>query len=298
MTRPPTLAIAFAGLISVFAAPSIGAGLHAPQTPVFTSRVQAVLVDVLVTRGGRPVPGLTAADFDVRDNGLSQTVALLNVENLPINAVLVLDMSASTAGRRLTDVRSATDALLEGLRPIDRAALTTFNDVISPRVPLTTDLASIRNEMKAIVPDGETAILDGVYAGLMAAQAETGRSLVVVCTDGRDISSWLDPDEVLESARRSNAVIDIVATGGARRWSVLNDLTEATGGETAEIESSQQIRAQFQSILRDFRSRYVLTFVPTGVAEGGFHRLEVRVRGSRMSVKARPGYIGGPGTSP
>jgi len=152
--------------------------------------------------------------------------------------------------------------------------------------------------MKAIVPDGETAILDGVYAGLMAAQAETGRSLVVVCTDGRDISSWLDPDEVLESARRSNAVIDIVATGGARRWSVLNDLTEATGGETAEIESSQQIRAQFQSILRDFRSRYVLTFVPTGVAEGGFHRLEVRVRGSRMSVKARPGYIGGPGTSP
>ena len=139
MTRPSTLALVFAGLASVVAAPSIGAWSRAPQTPVFASRHQAVLVDALVTRGGRPVPGLTAADFDVRDNGVRQTVALLNVENLPINAVLVLDMSGSTAGRRLTDVASATDALLEGLRPIDRAALTTFNDVISPRVPLTTD---------------------------------------------------------------------------------------------------------------------------------------------------------------
>lgn len=289
MQRRLALTLLFAGVaaIATIATPA------AQESPVFSSRVQAVLVDVLVTRGGKPVPGLRAADFEVKDNGVVQQVQLIDTGNLPINAVLALDVSASTAGPRLADVTAASRALLDGLRPIDRAALTTFSSVVLPLVPLTTDLTSIRDAVQEIVPDGETAILDGIYAALMAAQAETGRSLLVVCTDGRDTSSWLDRDELLESARRSNAVIDVIATGGARRWSVLTDLTDATGGATTEVESSRQIRAEFESILRDFRSRYVLSFVPANVAEGGFHRLDVRVLSGRATVKARPGYIGG-----
>ncbi len=281
-------------LLSVALAAIAGvAALRGQDSPIFSSRVQAVLVDVLVTRGGKPVPGLRASDFEVKDNGVVQQVQLIETDNLPINAVLALDTSASTAGPRLADVTAASRALLDGLRPIDRAGLITFSNLVSPRVPLTTNTASIRDAVRTIMPEGETAILDGIYAGLMAAQAETGRSLLVVCTDGRDTSSWLDRDELLESARRSNAVIDVVATGGARRWSVLTDLTDATGGATTEVASSGQIAAEFESILRDFRSRYVLTFVPANVTEGGFHRLDVRVLSGRATVKARPGYIGG-----
>jgi VWFA-related protein len=290
MMRPNavlTAALAIAGLASAAAAPQ--------QPLVFSSHVQAVLVDALVTQNGRPVSGLTAADFEVRDNGVLQKIDLLDAANLPINAVLALDTSASTAGARLRNLTAATDALLDGLRPVDRAALTTFSHVVSPRVPLTPDLASIREALRSINPDGETAALDGIYAALTATLAETGRSLVVICTDGRDTRSWLEPDELLAAAHRSNAVIDVVATGSARRWPVLRDLTDATGGQTIAVESSQQIRAQFESILREFRSRYVVTFVPAGVADGGFHRLDVRVRGGRLAVKARPGYIGGSG---
>jgi VWFA-related protein len=279
--------LAIAGLTTAAAAPQ--------QAPLFTSRVQAVLVDALVTQNGRPVSGLTAADFEVRDNGVLQTIDLLDAANLPVNAVLALDTSASTAGARLRDLTAATDALLDGLRPVDRAALTTFSQVVSPRVPLTPDLSSIREALRSINPDGETAALDGIYAALTATLAETGRSLVVICTDGRDTRSWLDADELLAAARHANAVIDVVATGSARQWPVLRDLTDATGGQTIAVESSRQIRAQFESILREFRSRYVLTFVPVGVADGGFHRLDVRVRGGRLTVKARPGYIGGGG---
>ena len=275
----------------------LGARPAARQVPVFSSHVQAVLVDVLVTRDRRPVAGLTAADFELRDAGVVQTVSLLDSDGLPINAVLALDMSGSTSGARLADLTAATDALLDGLRPIDRAALTTFSHVVSPRVPLTTDLSSIRRVLRTVVPDGDTAILDGVYTALMATQAETGRSLLVVCTDGRDTSSWLDADELIDSARRSNAVVDVVATGGARQWSVVRDLTDATGGQTVEVESSRQIRTEFQAILKAFRQRYVLTFVPTGVSESGFHPLDVRVRGGRATVKARPGYIAGATTT-
>jgi VWFA-related protein len=280
-------------LTAVLAITGVASATAAPQQPlVFSSRVQAVLVDALVTQNGRPVSGLTAADFEVRDNGVLQTIDLLDAANLPINAVLALDTSASTAGARLRNLTVATAALLDGLRPVDRAALTTFSDVVSPRVPLTPDLASIRDALRSITPNGETAALDGIYAALTATLAETGRSLVVICTDGRDTRSWLDADELLVAARRANAVIDVVATGSARQWPVLRDLTDATGGQTIAVESSQQIRAQFEAILREFRSRYVVAFVPEGVADGGFHRLDVRVRSGRLTVKARPGYIG------
>jgi hypothetical protein len=40
------------------------------QTPKFRSRTAAVRVDALVTDGRHPVAGLTAANFELRDNGV------------------------------------------------------------------------------------------------------------------------------------------------------------------------------------------------------------------------------------
>jgi hypothetical protein len=50
----------------------ICAALSVGQTakPNFTSGVEGVRVDVLVTDHGRPLTGLTAADFELRDNGV------------------------------------------------------------------------------------------------------------------------------------------------------------------------------------------------------------------------------------
>jgi len=264
----------------------------AAQQPRFSSNTLGVRVDVLVTKGNRYVSALTAADFELRDNGVLQQVDVIDPNDVPLNAVLALDVSASTAGQRLSDLITASHTLLDGLRPADRAALTMFNHAVTPRVPLTGNVSTIKAALSAIEPSGDTAVMDGLYAALMTTQAEAGRSLVIVCSDGRDTASWLDPDEVLEGAKRSNAVIYAVAAGRARRWEALKSLTDATGGYTIEIESSKDLAGEFRKILEDFRSRYILTFVPRGVAEGGFHRLDVRVRRDGLTVKARPGYIG------
>ena len=134
--------------------------------------------------------------------------------------------------------------------------------------------------------------MDGVYVALTATLAQTGRSLVVACTDGYDTWSWLSSAEVLESAKRSNAVIYAVTAADARRNASLKDLTDATGGRMLQVRSSAELRAAFEKILQDFRSRYVLVYTPTGVPDGGFHRLEVRTTRRGATVTARPGYIG------
>jgi len=133
---------------------------------------------------------------------------------------------------------------------------------------------------------------DAIYVGLLSAQAENGRSLLIVFTDGRDTASWLTDDEILDAAKRANAVIYVLAAEHARGWTILRDLAEATGGHGVDLTAGSDLSDEFQKILEDFRSRYILTFVPAGVAQAGFHRLDVTVRRGGLVVKARPGYIG------
>jgi VWFA-related protein len=247
---------------------------------------------VLVTDGRKPVGGLTAADFELRDNGTLQSIAVIDATDVALNVVLALDTSASTDGARQAALVAASEALLNGLKTGDRAALTTFSHAVTPRTPLTGNIADVRDQLRRITPSGRTAIMDGVYVALTTTLAQAGRSLVVVCTDGSDISSWLRPDDVIESAKRSNAVIYAVTSGDATRAASLEEVAEATGGVMMRLESSRDLRAAFDRILQEFRSRYILAYTPTGVPPGGFHRLDVRVKRRGLTVTARPGYIG------
>lgn len=249
-------------------------------------------MDVLVTDGRKPVSGLAAADFEVRDNGVPQSIQLMDATGVPLNVVLALDISASTAGSRQADLIAASDALLDGLKPDDRVALIIFNQAVTPHAPLSHDIAAVRAELRHMTPSGRTSVMDAAYVALTATLAQPGRSLVVVCTDGSDISSWLRPEDVVESAKRANAVVYAVTPSGGRRTDPLEDLTKGTGGELLRVGSSTDLRRAFADVLQQFRSRYILAYEPAGVPPGGFHRLDVRVKRRGLDVTARPGYVG------
>jgi Ca-activated chloride channel family protein len=270
----------------------LAGAMAVPQAPRFSSRTLAVRVDALVTDGHHnPVGGLTAGDFELRDEGVVQQIQL-DSATAPISVVLTLDASGSIEGQRQRDVVAAGHALLDALRPGERAALTTFNDAVSRTPPPTDDLRVVRARLDALDPRGLTALHDGVYVALASTLGQSGRTLVVVCTDGYDTVSFLEPREVLEAARRSNAVVYGVTAAGMRRHSALQDIAEATGGRMLPVASSSALAPAFQSVLQEFRSRYVLSFSPAGVPSGGFHHLDVRVRRPGLRVSARAGYVG------
>jgi|HubBroStandDraft_5_1064220.scaffolds.fasta_scaffold222591_1 Ca-activated chloride channel family protein len=281
------------GLVTVVVASAvtITGAWQQTRTPQFKSGVEAVVVDALVTKNGKALAGLTTDDFEVRDNGVLQTVQVLEPTDVTLNAVLALDTSQSTAGKRLTDLEAAGRALLDDLKPGDKVALTTFNQLVAPRVSLTPKLDDVRAALGSITASGDTALMDGIFVALMTVQGELGRSLVLVCTDGGDTASWLQPDEVLDVAKRSNAVIYGILTSSTHRRTALHDLADATGGTTIELGFTTDLKAQFTAILKEFRSRYLLTYVPKGVSATGWHKLEVRVHRSDVAVKARPGYF-------
>jgi uncharacterized protein with von Willebrand factor type A (vWA) domain len=89
---------------------------------------------------------------------------------------------------------------------------------------------------------------------------EVGRSLLIVFSDGIDTSSWLSPEKVLETAKRSDVVVYAVSVRGTGKDEFLRDLADQTGGATVEIESTKDLSATFVRILEEFRHRYLVSF--------------------------------------
>lgn len=279
-------------------AASLAALLGSAMTPsaqqaTFSARRESVRVDALVTDRGKVVPGLGAADFEVRDNGVLQTVDLASFQELPLNVILGFDASTSVSGERLTHLQSAGYAVLDRLKKDDKSALLTFSHNVRLREGLTGSTDLVRRALAGVSPFGDTALIDGSYAAIMLDPADGGRNLLLIFSDGLDTASWLTPDRVLDSARRSDMVVYAVSTQGAEESKFLEDLSELTGGATLKVDSTKDLSATFLKILDEFRQRYLISYSPTGVVPGGYHRLEVRVKDRRLTVKSRAGYQAG-----
>jgi Ca-activated chloride channel family protein len=70
----------------------------------------------------------------------------------------------------------------------------------------------------------------------------------------------------------------------------LKEIAERTGGEALVAETTGKLREAFERIVTDFRSRYLLTYVPKGVESSGWHKLDVKLKTKSGKVKARRGY--------
>ena len=263
----------------------------AAQSQTFSSKVEAVRVDVLVTDKGRPVRNLQAADFEVLDNGVPQQVELISFEQVPLNLVLVFDMSSSVVGERLEHLRDGASTVLNGLMREDQAALVTFSEAVVRGSDLTTNFEQVRAALKQAGGRGNTALIDAVYTGMMVGESDVGRALLIVFSDGLDTASFLSPDVMLETAKRSDVVVYAVVAGGSPKVSFLRDLSEVTSGTFYDVGSTQNLGATFVKILNEFRQRYLVSYSPRGVSREGWHRLEVRIKGRGLDVKARPGYF-------
>ena len=258
---------------------------------MFKSGIEAVRVDVLVTRDGRPVTNLTTGDFDVVDNGVRQRVDHAWFDEIPLNLVFAVDASSSVAGDRAQRLRQACRSLLADLRKDDQAGLIVFSDPVAVGSGLTRDFAAVRAAVDRPFPLGRTALVDATHLSILLAESEPGRGLVIVFSDGIEVSSYLPADAVLETAKRSDAVVYAVALRNVARPPFLRDLADTSGGEFFEIVSPLDIEPVFRRVLEEFRHRYLLSYTPTGVERAGWHRLQVHVRHRGVSVKARPGYF-------
>lgn len=285
-----------------------------PEQPTFRTRAAGVRIDVLVTDDERPVPNLTANDFELTDQDVAQQAEVSRSHDLPVDAIIVLDNSTSLGVDGLNNLIHATDTLIGRLNPRDRAALVTFSQVVVLRSALTNDTAKVREMVRGLKVQGSTSVIDASFAAAML-QTEADRSaLMLVFSDGVDTASWLDAERVLAAIRRAAVVPYAVVVGSevtltgeapvplgsrapprvepfdaAERF--LRDLVVTGGGVFVHAEDTRALDRRFAEALDSFRQRYVLTYVPQGVEGSGWHPVTIKVKGHRYRVRARPGYL-------
>ena len=277
--------------LAVLLAASGGQG--APP-PVFRAEAEGVYVDAFVTRGGQPVTGLTASQFELKDEGRLQSLELLAAEALPLTTLLVFDASESVRGPKLRALREAAGAFLDGLRPPDEVGLIAFSEEVRRVLPPTTDKAAVRRALAGLEGGGPTALWDALSAAITVLPARS-RGLVVLFSDGEDNMSWLDATRVEEQAARSNAVVQIVGVsprppGEPAYVGGLRATAEATGGRFWRADSPGGLAEAFRAIVEAMNARYLLRYDPGPRAAPGWHRIELRLKGAKGEVSARRGY--------
>lgn len=280
--------------------------LLAQDQPLFRSAVRTVPVyATVVDQSGRLVPDLTRDDFEILDNGKPAELTLFSNESQPFTAVVMMDTSASmTANLKLLN-RAAEQFILR-LLPVDKAQVGAFNDKIQMSGTFTND----RDELVAALDDlqfgNPTRLNDAVAASLDALQGVEGRRVILLFTDGADTSSRTRFRTVLERARDEEVMVygigleseffNGVRLERTRPTGDLRKIADETGGGYFELKENDALAPTFTRVAQELRSQYLLGFAPSQL-DGKVHKLEVRVKGSGMTARARRSYLAEPDKS-
>ena len=177
-------------------------------------RVDVRLVHILATvkdQNGSPVGGLEKTNFELRDNGALQQIAVFERQTeQPLSIAILIDHSGSTA----SDLRYEIDSVTRFVRAVTRSgnehdavALYSFNWEVVKETVFTRDAAIIDRRLHELRGLTGTAMYDAILLASRDVQDRQGRKVLVVVTDGGDTVSRISFARAAEAAQLADAVI-------------------------------------------------------------------------------------------
>lgn len=219
MTSPKYLPFLIFGSLVV----PVLAGLAWADDPVvFRSDVALVRVEAqVVDRSNRPIPGLGPQDFVLRENGAVQKIQSVDSENVPIDLLLLLDVSASMRPH-IQRISAASHDALRQMRADDRIAIMVFDRSTRVRMGFGNSQDGER-ELERLLYDetfrGGTDITLGMYDAAdfvrREGRPEARRAIVIVTDDETERNR--DVDGVSRALNRADAVMSALIAPDAVR---------------------------------------------------------------------------------
>lgn len=270
------------------------AGLLAVAAPQFTSSVNQVEIYASVTdQAGRPVTGLRAADFDVREDGVPQRITVFSEADFPLSAAVAVDSSFSMTGQRLAVAKSAARTFIGALRPDDQSMLMSIGGKVEVIAPLSTDREEQFAALNRLGAWGTTSLHDAIISAIDELQPGKGRRALVILSDGDDRYSDAAPADVLARARRADVMVYPVGLG-RRLPALFSQLAELTGGRAFHVRDTRRLPETLRAIAAELRQQYLIGYAPSrpdsARGETGWRDIDVRVNRPRVTVRARDGY--------
>ncbi|MBL8294135.1 MAG: VWA domain-containing protein [Bryobacterales bacterium] len=294
----------------------VAGAVPAADDVVFRSDVSLIRVDVQVLdRQNRTITGLHQEDFVLREEGQTREIRNFASEEVPLDVVLLLDVSRSMRPHIERIAAAANEAMLV-LGRQDRVGIMVFDRQVRTRMRLRQSVGDLGHEMRQLLDDedfnGGTDITRALYeAGRYLgreARREARRAIVIVTDDqterGRDeagvtraltasdvvLSAIISPD-ALRSARggggmgRGGGVLDDIIFGRRyprQRTPVSYGTRSAGTSEIARRTGGDSLRIDdadaLETTLSRIRQRYALHFyLPDGVKPSQERKIDVEL---------------------
>jgi len=263
------------------------------QQPAFRGVADVVSLYVTATRTGseEAVTGLTAADFEIRENGTVRPVTQFSAERQPVTATLMLDMTDSPD--EVVWLQVAGEAFVAAPRPGDRARIGSFGDEIAISPMLTGDRGYLLYVLhEELWPSFSAPLWRAIDRGMTSLADERGRRVIILYSNGwnreRDDAEAVRPIDLSRRAQREGYTV--YAVTAARDYDYqLTTLVTSTGGRTIRVPDMSKVVGGFSRIMAELGTHYTLGFVPAAL-DGKVHTISVTVNRPGVTARTRTRY--------
>jgi VWFA-related protein len=219
---------------------------------------------VRVRNGTAAVPGLTVANFTVREDGIVQAPVSGYCEDTlqttNVSVLLIIDRSGSMGwlyGNAIVDAKRAAKSFVDRLSSGDECALVSFADDVAYNQSWTNNATLMKTQIDALATSGGTRLWDAVVTGTNLLRPRTRTRVMIVLTDGDDNRSMETFSTALSTAVNAGITVFTIGLGSQLTPANLRTLATQTGGKYYETQNASDLDAIYAAISQQVLSRGV-----------------------------------------
>ena len=279
-------------------------------------KVDSALVPIpasVLNSNGQAVTNLRLEDFELLIDGQRAEIGEISRSETPVRLALLFDNSSSVTIAREFEKKAAIRFFKRVIRPEkDLAALYSVSTVSRLEQNLTRDVSSLIQAIENFpIPEGATALLDGIVKAAENLGEIQGRRVIVIVSDGDDTVSDSSLEQVVKALQLANCQVYVVNTkdfenykrtggrGGNANIRALaaerrmQEITQQTGGAVYSPIDERELDQAFNQISAELSQQYILSYYPDDERDrrGEFRAISLNIKNrENLTVRTRKGY--------
>lgn len=267
---------------------------------------EVVLNATVVDSAGRHIETLQKENFKITEDGVPQTIAAFQHQDIPISLAILVDNSGSMRTKRQAVNAAALD-LVKASNPDDETVIVNFADEAYQDTELTSSIPKLQEGLAHIESKGGTALYDAVIASAdyLSKAAKRPKQVILIITDGEDNASGSTLEETVRRIQNLQGPV-VYSIGllfddsgggreGRRAKRALQLLSDETGGVAYFPKSLNEVDDIAHEVASDIRGQYTIGYHSTKPASQGGYRtvnVEAKAKGlGKLTVRTKKGYF-------